>query len=130
MQIIVQRGQGDAICTPGEMFLDGVHFCCTLEPRKDQSQGKPFCIPAYTYLIFLQQSQHFDMIVPVVMNVGGFTGVEIHPGNVPANTHGCTLVGFTESDDFVGQSRDAFDALMLRIRTGDTITYLDADKAQ
>lgn len=117
MNITVQRQTYDDVSTQGEMSVDGNHFGWTLEPRKDQSMGKPYCVDAGTYPINLGWSEHFQMIVPQVLDVEGFTGVEIHPGNFPTDTHGCCLVGFVESKDFVGQSRLAFETLMNKLQT-------------
>jgi hypothetical protein len=126
MNITVQRESYDDVATQGEMLLDGAHFAYTLEPRKDQSHGKPYCVPAGTYQVVLNWSEHFQMIVPSVIGVPDFTGVEIHPGNFPSDTHGCCLVGETESQNFVGQSRVAFDDLVGRLNgtTGNTIQYI------
>lgn len=128
MQLTVQRTNYDDQCTQGELSIDGVFFCYTLEPRKDQSRGKPYAVPAGTYPITLGDSEHFSMTVPMVGDVPGFTGVEIHPGNFPSDTHGCCLVGETSGTDFVGQSRAAFETLMRRLAgSGDTqhtITYI------
>jgi Family of unknown function (DUF5675) len=109
------------------MLMDGIHFAWTLEPRKDQSQGKPYCVDAGTYPVLLQWSQHFQRIVPCVQNVPNFTGVEIHPGNYPSNTHACCLVGETESKDFLGQSEAAFGQLMDKLKYADaiSITYIN-----
>lgn len=126
MNITVQRINYDDLSTQGEMLIDGSHFAYTLEPRKDQSKGKPYCVPAGTYSLVTGWSHHFDMLVPMVSGVPNFTGVEIHPGNFPADTHGCCLVGETESTDFVGQSRVTFDALMQKLSgtSGNQITYI------
>lgn len=126
MNLIVQRINYDDVSTQGEMTIDGAHFCYTLEPRKDQSQGKPYCVPAGIYPVVLGWSDHFQMLVPRVGNVFNFTGVEIHPGNFPNDTHGCCLVGYDESTDFVGQSRAAFDALVNKMysTTWDQIQYI------
>jgi Family of unknown function (DUF5675) len=128
MIITVQRENFDDQSTQGEMLLDGVHFAYTLEPRKDQSRGKPYCVPAGTYQVLLNWSDHFSMIVPAVMGVPDFTGVEIHPGNFPGDTHGCCLIGTVNSKDFVGQSRVAFEMLMSRMEgnkgASTTITYI------
>lgn len=106
------------------MLIDGEHFCWTLEPKKDQSEGKPYCIPAGTYTIVLQKSHRFQMVTPHLLDVPGFTNIEIHPGNYPRDTEGCTLVGLEKNADFVGQSRDAFESLMKQISTSCEITYL------
>jgi hypothetical protein len=127
VNITVQRQNFDAQCTQGEMLLNGTHFGWTLEPQSDPSKGKPYCVAAGTYAVLLQQSAHFNMVVPVVQNVPNFTGVEIHPGNFPPDTHACCLVGETEGTDFVGNSRAAFDALMQQLSSVTepiTITYI------
>jgi hypothetical protein len=126
MLITVQREQDDAQCTPGNMSLDGAPECFTLEPRRDQSQGKPFCIPAGTYDYAVGPSAHFGINVIKVLNVPGFTDIEVHPGNFPSNTHGCTIVGSTESGDFVGHSDAEFAALMAKVPPVGQIQYLDA----
>ena len=128
MNLTVKRQQGDALCTPGEMLVDGMHFGYTLEPRRDQSQGKPFCVPAGTYQLVMGWSVHFNMLVPQVIAVPDFTGVEIHPGNYARDTHGCCLVGEIQSTDFVGQSRWAFDTLVAKLLNSSgphSITYTD-----
>jgi len=38
------------------------------------------------------------------MSVPGHTGVEVHPGNFPRDTHMCVLPGSTRGTDFVGNS--------------------------
>jgi len=103
-----------------------VHECWTLEPRADQSQGKPFCIPAGQYTWTKTLSPHFGFVVPLLAGIPGFTAVEIHPGNFPKDTHGCCIVGQIESHDFVGHSTVEFAALMAKLPDSGTIIYLDA----
>jgi hypothetical protein len=94
-----------------EILLDGTLRWYGIEPP-NRSGPKPFCIPAGTYKVVLAQSAHFDMIVPVVLEVPQFTGIEIHPGNFPRDTHGCLCIGEDRGPDDVTQSRAAFDELM------------------
>ena len=127
MNITVERKWFTANSTVGEMSLNGAFFCYTLEPRADQSQGKPYCIPAGQYSVTLQMSARFQMITPHVMNVPGFSEIEIHPGNYPKDTEGCCLVGSTRETDFVGNSRATFAQLMPQLQAGPiSITYMDA----
>jgi hypothetical protein len=126
MNLVVQRTTFTDQSTCGEMLINGAHQCWTLEPRSDQSQGKPYCIPAGTYNISLIESARFAMITPHVLDVPGFTEIEVHPGNYPSDTEGCTLVGESQGPDMVGSSRMAFNALMQRLQgqTDISITYI------
>ena len=128
MNLTVHRRWFTPNSTEGGLEIEGVFQCYTLEPRKNQSQGKPFCIPAGTYQVQLGWSDHFEKIVPKIQNVTGFDGIEIHPGNFPRDTHGCTLVGETRMTDDVGLSDLAFEALMKKLtgETDITITYEEA----
>lgn len=124
MKITVQREVYTEKSTRGEMLIDGVHFCWTLEPRKDQSEGKPYCIPAGTYQAVLQFSNRFRIITPHLLDVPGFTDIEIHPGNFWTDTEGCLMLGYDAAPDFIGLSRPAFTDFMEKVLTGFEITYL------
>jgi len=115
--------------TQGEMLLNGTHECFTLEPRRDQSQGKPYCVPAGIYDYSVYSSPRFGRNVIAVQAVPGFDDIEVHPGNFPRDTHGCCLVGRTEGVDFVGQSDVEFDSLMSKIPPVGSIEYVDAPVA-
>lgn len=134
MDITIQRKWLTPQATCGEMSLNGGSFCFTLEPRKDQSKGKPYSIPIGTYEIKLLKSKRFQMITPHVMNVPGFTEIEIHPGNYPKDTEGCCLVGESHLLDFVGNSRKTFVELMNKLTSQPndipiTVTYKDPENA-
>jgi len=126
LEFVVQREACTAESTQGELLINGEHFSWSLEPRKDQTQGKPYCIPAGTYQVELLQSARFDMITPHLLNVPGFTEVEIHPGNYPRDTTACTLIGYLKATNFVGDSRKCFEDFMSKLLSGFEITYLDA----
>jgi hypothetical protein len=133
MKIEVIRQQFDDECTLGEMIIDGVHECFTLEPQtRAPDAPKVFAktaIPYGTYPVSVTYSPHFGADMPLVGNVPDFEGVRIHPGNTAADTEGCCLVGESQGRDAIGQSRAAFDALWPKIRdavnNGEevTITY-------
>jgi hypothetical protein len=114
MEIEVQRGPDDGASILGKMSIDGVFQCFTLEPSA--SAAFP-CTPPGRYLVQLLFSPRFQEITPHIENVPGRSLIEIHPGNDPQNTEGCTLVGETESKDWLGSSRDAFQALMAKLNT-------------
>jgi len=49
------------------------------------------------------------------VDVPGYTGVRIHPGNTKADTLGCILVGQSRGTDSIGASRAAFGVLMPKL---------------
>ena len=125
MNLTVQRQwlTENSVC--GEMLVDGAFQCFTLEPPV--RANKPYCIPAGTYQVSLLPSPRFGFITPHVLEVPNFTEIEIHPGNYPHDTEGCCLVGQTHETDFIGNSRAAFDALMLVLQADPghiSITYV------
>jgi len=120
MKIEVVRKTLDDECTIGEMSLDGVFECYTLEPqvRPDGAEkvfGKT-AIPYGTYPVSITFSNHFQRDLPLLGNVPNFEGVRIHPGNYPQDTEGCCLVGESAGRDDILQSKAAFDGLFPKIR--------------
>lgn len=116
MELTINRIWYTKNSTCGQLLIDGVFFCYTLEPRADQSQGKPYAIPAGTYKVLLQMSPRFKRKTPHLQDVPGFSAVEIHMGNYPHNTEGCTLVGATRPEpDFIGYSDVTFLKLMEKL---------------
>ena len=104
----------------GRMLLDECgFFCWTLEDEdRGLTQEMPLAqierikvkgktaIPKGTYIIQLRVSAKFkDRVwakpfegkVPYLLNVPGYSGVCIHPGNTPEDTDGCLLVGMLYS---------------------------------
>ena len=131
MNITVHRKTLTPLSTQGEMSLDGDFECFTLEPVSipQPTTVKPRAIPAGTYQYTKAASTHFGFTVPVLIGIPNFTAVEIHPGNFPQDTHGCTLVGKLEGANYVGQSDAEFAALMNKLPDSGTITYLDPPAA-
>ncbi len=89
-------------------------FCNTMEPtaRKLTSQmpqtvirrhkiiGKT-AIPTGRYRVLITRSRRFGRWLPLLMNVKGFEGIRIHPGNKPEDTKGCILLGFNHRKGYV-----------------------------
>jgi hypothetical protein len=69
----------------------------------------------------LLPSARFETYTPHVLDVPGFTAIEIHPGNSPEDTEGCTLVGETRGligypeSDWIGNSDEAFNDLIAKL---------------
>jgi hypothetical protein len=125
MEITVLRDTYTEESVTSEVLLDGTQRWYGIEPPNRPQ--KPCCIPPGTYKLVLGNSVHFGMLVPIVLEVPNFTGIEIHPGNFPRDTHGCLCIGEQRGPDDVTQSRVAFDQLMEKLVTDPTnlsITYV------
>lgn len=127
MQLNLIRSDFDDTCTIGELSVVGGEFVCyTLEDKERRlSQtdslehikeikvyGKT-AIPYGTYEVAVTYSNRFKKFLPLLLNVPGFEGIRIHPGNTDADTLGCILVGRVKDtlNNRILQSRDAFDEL-------------------
>jgi len=129
MQLKLIREIYSAQSTIGRLFVNGTFFCFTLEDYcrdlnndgdlKDTGEAKVFgktCIPRGEYRVILNQSTRFKRLLPLLLNVPGFSGIRIHNGNIAAHTEGCILVGSTRAENFVGNSTDTMARLMIRLR--------------
>lgn len=102
--------------TIGDLYLDGIFQCYTLEDtcRRVKLDGET-AIPAGEYEVVLRFSERYQSNMPRLLNVPGFSGILIHPGNTKADTRGCILVGETEYKDSIGGSRAAFNKLFSKL---------------
>lgn len=101
--------------TIGLLYVKGRYFSATLEDtdrgllqtmpleeiRRIKIKGKT-AIPKGTYKILLTVSEKFKNrawakpyggLVPILVDVPGYSGIRIHPGNTAADTDGCILPG-------------------------------------
>jgi hypothetical protein len=113
------------VCTIGSLFVNGKFECYSLEDVRREVKGEPVtkwkipgktAIPEGIYGIAVTMSLRFKRDLPLLLNVPGFEGVRIHPGNTAADTEGCILVGKTKGSDSVLESRRAFDDLFKKIK--------------
>jgi len=120
--------------TIGEWSVEGMPFCQSLEDTdrgltKDMSlaqikkikvYGKT-CIPYGRYEIRLTQSpklsskpysKEFNGLVPELIDVPGYSGIRMHPGNSSADTDGCLLPGENRTPGRLVNSTIAYTDLM------------------
>jgi len=125
--------------TLGELFIDGVKECDTLEDGIREKPGVPVsarkipgqtAIPVGTYRVVLVHSPRFGPDTLSLENVPGFSHIRIHAGNDDADTEGCILVGTAAPDPQgdggnVVSSRDALLKLRAKllpvIRSGEDV---------
>jgi hypothetical protein len=117
MELQVKRTDFSEESTIGELWVNGGFECYTLEDkvRPVKIAGKT-AIPSGRYEVIINFSQRFQKQLPLLLNVPNFEGVRIHPGNTAANTEGCILVGETKTENFVGESRWAFNRLFEKLK--------------
>lgn len=134
MKIQLIRNRSSDKSTIGRLLIENAFMCWTLEDvvRPSKIAGET-AIPAGTYKVTITESNRFKRRLPLLVDVPGFAGIRIHPGNCAADTEGCILVGTSSSTDWVGGSRAAFDKLfdILEHANPDTmeITITDAKEA-
>jgi hypothetical protein len=114
--------------TISRLYIDG-HFECFILEDKDRglSQTMPLAeivkmkipgvtaIPEGTYEVQVTYSNRFGKDMPLVVNVPGYDGIRIHPGNYAVDTEGCLLPGTGVSLDMVTNSRIAFEAFFHKL---------------
>lgn len=125
--------------TIGRLFLNGKFECYTLEDCERPQGAKvagATCIPAGSYALVINRSARFRRLLPQLLEVPGFAGIRIHPGNTDADSEGCILVGQTRAEDFVGSSRAAFQKLFHKLQAARAagvnirVTVIDARPAE
>ena len=116
MTLTLQREPSDENRTFGVLFVDGHFECFVLEdPVRPEKIMSKTAVPPGKYQILRTFSSRFKRILPILLDVPGFSGVRIHPGNTEHDTEGCLLPGVGRAHDRVISSRIAFDRLDQKI---------------
>jgi 4-hydroxy-3-methylbut-2-en-1-yl diphosphate synthase IspG/GcpE len=132
MELLLKRTTFTEESTIGELYVDGKFECYILEDKdrglkssmslKEIQEKKVYAktaIPTGKYLVANTHSPRFEKYLPLLLNVPGYAGIRIHPGNYAKDTEGCLLPGVTKGKDFVGSSRIAFNNLFKKIRAAE-----------
>ena len=135
MELKVKRIAKQPKYTIGKLYVDGKHFCDTLEDTdrgltQDMTVDEitnakivgETAIPTGTYNVVITYSPKFNKDLPLIENVKGFEGIRIHTGNRADQTEGCLLVGHNKIVGQVCNSVKVFKELMAKMQEADTIT--------
>jgi hypothetical protein len=107
--------------TTSKLFVENEFECFVLEDqdRKLEAGGKKVygrtAIPRGRYKIELDWSPKYGRDMPHVLDVPQFEGIRIHTGNKSEDTEGCLIVGQERVDNYVRNSKLAFDALLQKL---------------
>jgi len=112
--------------TIGTLYVDGAVECFTLEDkyRGDDPLSKipgGTAIPCGQYKVIVNQSVRFKRLMPLLLDVPGFEGLRIHPGNDRHDTEGCILVGQDIHGEMITKSVLAYNPLFQKLKDGKDI---------
>lgn len=117
MELLLRREETTDGCTIGRLYVNGKFQCFTLEDpvRTGPKIAHNTAIPAGRYAVTITRSQRFGRMLPLLLDVPGFDGIRIHPGNTTDDTSGCILVGQSRANESVLGSRIAMGELQPQI---------------
>lgn len=114
LTLLLVRHPTQPTYTVGVLYVGGARFCYTIEDKVrtgPKVHGKT-AIPVGRYKVVLSYSNRFKKVLPELLNVPGFSGIRIHPGNTAADTDGCILPCDNKPvGGFGGNSKAAFNRL-------------------
>jgi len=127
MQLTLQSNPSKGGATIGDLSADEAWTCHTLEDEVREVPGVPVsewkihgrtAIPAGRYRVVLEYSGKFGADTMTLVDVPGYTYVRIHPGNTPADTDGCIILGMRATDVSIvaGTSKPAVEHVKSLVR--------------
>ena len=140
MKLKIDRTWRKSTYTVGILYVDGVRFCETLEDKdRGLFQGDTIsqikslkvygetAIPIGTYTVAMDVlSPKYSAVawykdlcggkMPRLLDVPGFEGILIHPGNTALDSYGCILVGRNTKVGMVTESKATFKKLYRKMK--------------
>lgn len=123
--LTLQRLPSESDQTHGDLFVDGVWECFTLEDRVREIAGQPVeqwkvrgktAIPAGRYRMTLAYSQRFGPSTLTIEGVPGFVGIRVHGGNTHEDTEGCPLLGRRRNTYRIYDCKPALEQVKSKVR--------------
>lgn len=124
MDILLKRIAKRDSYTIGKLYINNNYFCDTIED-KDRALTQQMdsaaiqkikvyaktAIPTGKYQVVMTYSSRFKKVMPLLLNVPGFSGIRIHSGNTANDTEGCIITGQNKVVGKVINSRVTTDKL-------------------
>lgn len=142
MKVLVKRiAKKETYCI-GKLYIDGEYICDTIEdkdrglkqemPLSEIKEKKVYgktAIPTGLYDLTLNvvsprlgSKPYFQKVcngkVPRILNVPGFDGVLLHPGNTEEDSYGCLILGLNKAVGKVLESRATFEKVYKILKKG------------
>ena len=138
MKIKIERKARKGGYTIGKVYVDGKYFCDSLEDTdRGVTQLMPF-VPTGgangywvkpdtgLYDCTIQWWEKHKCYCPMLLRVGGFTGILLHNGMTADHSEGCVLLGKNNVLGRLDGDRIYMDALAARVmacqKTGEKVT--------
>jgi len=111
VKLYLERDVKAPTFTLGKLHVNGIRMLYTVEDKVRQVNGVPViewkvkgetAIPTGDYRVIVSMSHRFKKMLPLLLDVPGFEGIRIHPGNTDKDTEGCILVGTHRTKEGVG----------------------------
>lgn len=125
MEILIDRKYKKKNYTIGNVYINGVYFCDSLEDTdrglrddmyvselRDMKVDERTAIPTGRYEVEITYSNRFGKMMPLVCDVKAFDGIRIHSGNTHEDTEGCILFGKNRAVGKVLDSRKTMSYFM------------------
>lgn len=93
--------------TEGNLYIDGVWFCNTIEDKVRAKPGEwhsslkvyqKTAIPYGRYQVLVTWSNRFKRMLTGVFGVPDFEGIRIHNGTSELSSAGCIIVSYEDND--------------------------------
>lgn len=127
MKLLLHRQTFSDKSSVGTLYVNGLKECHTLEDRDrhledggEKVYGET-AIPRGIYKVIVTYSNRFKKPMPLLVDVTGFEGIRIHPGNTDQNTEGCILVGVGVGQDILYNSRQAYEKLFNKLEAAEAL---------
>lgn len=125
---LVRKYRKENYCI-GDLYIDGVWFSNVIEDKdrglddsmtveeilKRKVYGET-AIPYGTYEVQITYSPKYKKMMPLLLNVKGYSGIRIHSGNTAKDSLGCLIVGRNTKVGMVTESRVTYNKLFAIIK--------------
>lgn len=117
IEIYLNRGTYTPRATIGLLKFEDYDAFILEDPVRKQKVYGETAIPAGRYRIVPLLSPSRKHLMPYLMDVPNFTGIQIHPGNTPLDTRGCLIPGKVTVGNAVYKSTEAYMEICERLCT-------------